>query len=106
MWESRLHDRTAVLTYTRPPENVLGFADLAELDQALQSLADDERARLIVLTGGIPGYFVAHADLADVGALVHGTETGPAGPDAWQRALGRISAIPQPVIAAINRQQG
>ena len=70
MWACDLREGMAVLTYTRPPENVLGFADLAELDQALQSLADDERARLIVLTGGIPGYFVAHADLADVGALV------------------------------------
>jgi len=104
MWACDLRGGIAVLTYTRPPENVLGFADLAELDLALQSLADDERARLIVLTGGIPGCFVAHADLADVGALVRGAETGPSGPDAWQRALGRISAIPQPVIAAINGQ--
>jgi enoyl-CoA hydratase/carnithine racemase len=104
MWDRDLHDGIAVLTYTRPPENVLGFADLAELDRALQSLADEERARVIVLTGGIPGYFVAHADLADVGALVHGTDTGPEGPAAWQRTLKRMSAVPQPVIAAINGQ--
>jgi enoyl-CoA hydratase/carnithine racemase len=104
VWESRLHDRTAVLTYTRPPENVLGFAGLAELDQALQFWAGDERARLIMLTGGLTGYFVAHADLADVAALVHGTGTGPHGPDTWERALHRISAIPQPVIAAVNGQ--
>ena len=35
MWACDLREGIAILTYTRPPENVLGFADLAELDQAL-----------------------------------------------------------------------
>lgn len=104
MWDVDLHDQIAVLTYTRPPENVLGFADLAQLDTSLQQLADDERVHVVMLTGGIPRYFAAHADLADVAALVHGTGTGPHGPDTWQRTLTRISTIPQPVIAAINGQ--
>jgi enoyl-CoA hydratase/carnithine racemase len=104
MWNAELRGHVAVLTYTRPPQNLLGFADLAELDQVLEHWAGDERARLIVLTGGLAGYFAAHADLADVAALVHGAATGPHGPDAWPRALARISAIPQPVIAAINGQ--
>jgi enoyl-CoA hydratase/carnithine racemase len=104
MWDADLRDHVAVLTYTRAPDNVLGFADLAELDTILQHWADDDRARVIVLTGGIPGYFAAHADLVDVAAMVHRTRTGPHGPDAWPRALARISAIPQPVIAAINGQ--
>ena len=99
MWDAELRGRVAILTYTRPPENVLGFADLAQLDATLQRWGSDERARVIVLTGGIPGYFAAHADLADVGALVHGSTAGPHGPQAWGRALTRISAIPQPVIA-------
>lgn len=103
MWDAELRGRVAILTYTRPPENVLGFADLAELDATLQRWGGDERARVIVLTGGIPGYFAAHADLADVGALVHGT-TGTHGPQAWGRALTRISDVPQPVIAAVNGQ--
>jgi enoyl-CoA hydratase len=104
VWDAERHGRVTVLTYTRPPQNLLGFADLAELDQVLQHWADDERARVIVLTGGLPGYFAAHADLADVAALVHGTVTGSHGPDAWRGALARIAAIPQPVIAAINGQ--
>jgi enoyl-CoA hydratase/carnithine racemase len=104
MWHAALHSRVAVLTYIRPPENVLGFGDLAELDQMLQRWAGDERARVIVLTGGLPRYFAAHADLADVGELVHGTGTGPHGPGAWGHALTRVSAIPQPVIAAVNGQ--
>ena len=104
MWDAELRGRVAILTYTRPPENVLGFADLAQLDATLQRWGDDERARVIVLTGGIPGYFAAHADLADIGALAHDTPTGLHGPEAWRRALTRISAMPQPVIAAVNGQ--
>jgi enoyl-CoA hydratase/carnithine racemase len=104
MWDAELRGQVAILTYTRPPENALGFADLAQLDATLQRWGRDERARVIVLTGGIPGFFAAHADLADVGALVHGSTAGPHGPEAWGRALTRISAIPQPVIAAVNGQ--
>ena len=104
MWACELHDEVAVLTYTRPPENVLGFADLAELDKTLQCWAGEEHVRVIVLTGGIPGYFAAHADLEDVAALAGGIVTGPHGPDAWLRALRCIATIPQPVIAAINGQ--
>jgi enoyl-CoA hydratase/carnithine racemase len=43
-----------VLTYTRPPENVIGFADLAELDEALATWADEDRTQVIMLTGGCP----------------------------------------------------
>jgi enoyl-CoA hydratase/carnithine racemase len=104
MWDAARHGTVAVLTYTRPPENVIGFADLAELDDALLRQSGDDRVRVIVLTGGLPGYFIAHADLADVAALTDDVDTGPYGPEAWERALSRISAIPQPVIAAVNGQ--
>jgi enoyl-CoA hydratase/carnithine racemase len=104
MWDAELHGGVALLTYTRPPDNVIGFADLAELDEALLRWASDDRARVIVITGGLPGYFIAHADLADVEALARGGDTGPYGPDAWERVLSRISAVPQPVIAAVNGQ--
>jgi enoyl-CoA hydratase len=104
MWQSQLTGGVVVLTYVRPPENVIGFADLAELDRALVHWADDERAHVIVLTGGIAGTFVAHADLADVAALIDDRPTGPDGPEVWARALGRLATIPQPVIAAVNGQ--
>ena len=104
MWKSTLTDGVVVLTYLRPPENVIGFADLAELDRALMRWADDEQARVIVLTGGIAGTFVAHADLADVAALRNDRPTGTDGPELWTRALARIASVPQPVIAAVNGQ--
>jgi enoyl-CoA hydratase/carnithine racemase len=104
MWDAERRGVVVVLTYTRPPENVIGFADLAELDEALATWADEDRTQVIMLTGGLPGYFIAHADLADVNALTHGTAAGPYGPQAWEQALRRIAAIPQPVVAAVNGQ--
>jgi len=104
VWQVQRHDAVAVLSYRREPENVLGFADLAELDQRLIEVGEDAAVRVIVLTGGLPGYFVAHADLADVDSLVFGTDPGPFGPDAWTNTLQRIADVPQPVVAAVNGQ--
>jgi enoyl-CoA hydratase/carnithine racemase len=103
VWHAERHGAVLVLTYIRPPENVIGFADLAELDEALARGADDDRTRVIMLTGGLPGYFIAHADLADVSALTHGTPAGPYGPQAWDRALRRIAAIPQLALGCLMR---
>jgi enoyl-CoA hydratase/carnithine racemase len=104
MWDSTRHGAVTVLTYRREPENVLGFADLAELAARLRTCGDDEATRVIVLTGGLPGFFVAHADLADVKHLVDDTDAGPHGPDAWGDTLRLISEVPQPVVAAVNGQ--
>ena len=104
MWERTQHGVVTVLTYRRPPDNVLGFADLAELDALLATVGADQATGLVVLTGGIPGFFVAHADLADVEQLVRGTVAVPYGPDSWGTALQRIADVPQPVVAAVNGQ--
>jgi enoyl-CoA hydratase/carnithine racemase len=104
VWASALNGNVAVLTYIRRPENVLSFADLAELEWALRRLAEDEQVTVVVLTGGIEGFFVAHADLADVAALVTDQPTGKHGPELWDSTLKMLSTIPQPVIAAVNGQ--
>ncbi len=104
MWEANRYDAVTVLTYRRPPENVLGFADLAELDDHLQVVAHDRETSVVVLTSGVPGYFVAHADLADVEHLVDDTDPGPHGPETWDTTLQRLGNLPQPVVAAVNGQ--
>jgi enoyl-CoA hydratase len=104
MWELSRHAAVAVLTYRREPENVLGFADLAELATVLHAVGQDDDIAVVVLTGGLPGYFVAHADLADVDALVNDADAGPHGPDAWGTTLQLLADLPQPVVAAVNGQ--
>jgi enoyl-CoA hydratase/carnithine racemase len=79
------------------------FADLAELDATLQRWAGDERARVIVLTGGIPGTSPRTQTWPTSGHSCTAARP-PHGPEAWGCALNRISAIPQPVIAAVNGQ--
>ena len=91
VWESALDEGVVVLTYRREPDNVIGFADLVELDALLQQFGDDQRVHVIVLTGGLPGFFVAHADLADVERLVNDVGPGLYGPAAWGNALRRLA---------------
>ena len=102
-WTVEHDGPVAVVTFVRPPENLLSFVLLEALDDVLLDLAADRSVSLIVLTGGVAGYFVGHADLGDVGRLVDDLP-GPGSPDAWHATLERISEIPQPVVAAVNGQ--
>ena len=102
-WTLERMDRTAVLTFTRAPHNLLSFVLLEELDAVLLELSADARVTVVVLTGGVPGYFVGHADLGDVERLVSDAP-GPGSPDDWTTTLGRLSSMPQPVVAAVNGQ--
>ena len=88
-WSQQRHgpdDRIAVLTFTRPPRNFMSFAAMTELEPVLQALADDESVSVVVLTGGVPGYFIAHADLDDLFALGSGQPV-EGDPRAWGRVL-------------------
>lgn len=93
----------AVVTFTRPPENLMSFLLLEELDEVLVALSGKPAVHVVMLTGGVPGYFVGHADLGDVGRLVDDTE-GPGSPEAWGIVTDRLRVIDQPVVAAVNGQ--
>ncbi len=102
-WELRTADRVAVVTFRRPPRNFMSFDDMGKLLDLLRAVAEDVGVDVVVLTSGVPGYFVAHADLEDVVALGTG---GPASgdPHAWYHTLRLIETMPQPVVAAVNGQ--
>ena len=102
-WNTEQRGNVAVITFVHPPENLLGFRYLAELNQVLLDLSDEPSVRMIVITGGVDGFFVGHADLGDVEALVEGRK-GAGEPDWWNLTLERISSISQPVVAAVNGQ--
>jgi enoyl-CoA hydratase/carnithine racemase len=102
-WQIEQRGTVAVLTFTRPPRNFMSFAAIGELGDRLEELADREDIRVVVLTGGVPGYFVAHADLDDLSRLGRG-EPVEGDPASWPRTLARIESLPQPVVAAINGQ--
>jgi enoyl-CoA hydratase len=93
----------AVLTYRRPPRNFMSFAAMGELEAVVGAVAADPGVRVLVITGGLPGYFVAHADLEDLVRLGRG-EPVEGDPRSWFRTLRLLESIPQPVVAAINGQ--
>ena len=103
VWTLTRRDAVALVTFTRPPRNFLGFAELEELAALLRPLGDRDDVSVVVLTGGLEGYFVAHADLEDLARLGRGEPAG-GDPRAWYRTLTLLEALPQPVVAAINGQ--
>src|SRR5439155_970773 len=102
-WTLTEDDGIAVLTFARPPRNFMSFAAITELGERLRELGERIDVSVVVLTGGLPGYFVAHADLEDLGRLGRG-EPVDGDPRAWNATLAAIEALAQPVVAAINGQ--
>jgi enoyl-CoA hydratase len=94
----------AVLTFTRPPTNAMDLVSISELADRLALLATmTDEVTVVMVTGGIDGYFIAHADLEDLARLGRGdTVTGD--PRGWRRALHALESMPQPTVAAIDGQ--
>jgi enoyl-CoA hydratase/carnithine racemase len=93
-------DRVALLGMARPPVNAMSRAFMGELAAALDRAAADPEVRVIVVTSGLPGMFSGGADIRELEGL------DAAGCAAFialgHGLLGRIGAIPKPVIAAVN----
>jgi enoyl-CoA hydratase len=103
VWSVDRRDRIAIATFTRPPRNFMSIAAMTELEVVLNELAQDESVSIVVLTGGIDGYFVAHADLDDLTKIGRG-EPVEGDPGSWSRCLNLLETMPQPTVAAINGQ--
>lgn len=102
-WSIERRDRIAVCTFARPPRNFMSFAAMTELEDVLGTLAGDEAISVVVLTGGVEGFFVAHADLDDLTKIGRG-EPVEGDPTSWYRSLALLESMPQPTVAAINGQ--
>ena len=82
----------------------MDFASMVELADHLDALAErTDDVGVVVLTGGVDGYFVAHADLDDLAALARG-ERGSGDPSGWGRSIRALEQMPQPTVAAIDGQ--
>jgi enoyl-CoA hydratase len=102
-WSLELNGRVAVLTFTRPPRNYFDFASMAELGDHLEKLAaNSDEVGVVMLTGGVDGYFIAHGELADLQRAGRGE--APGGIESWLRVTRLVAEMPQPVVAAIDGQ--
>jgi enoyl-CoA hydratase len=92
-------DGVALVTLDQPEAlNALSFALLAQLDDVLAVLDDDETCRAIVITGAGDRAFAAGADIrelaAETPASMHEGD--------WLSAVDRVGRMQTPVIAAVR----
>ncbi|OGX29059.1 MAG: hypothetical protein A3B78_03430 [Omnitrophica WOR_2 bacterium RIFCSPHIGHO2_02_FULL_67_20] len=96
-----VEDRVAVVTIDHRPVNALNRQTLQELDRALDAIAGDPAAKVVVITGGGSLAFVAGADVKEVsqlGSVEAAKEMAALG----QSVFLKIQRLSKPVIAAIN----
>jgi enoyl-CoA hydratase/carnithine racemase len=88
----------AIVTLNRPPANAISEALIRELNDALNSVRDDDGVRAVIITGAGDKIFCGGADL---GSAFSGGDV-----EAFIRfgnsVMRKIERFPKPVIAAIN----
>lgn len=94
-------DKVATVTVNRPEVmNALSMATIAELDGAIRELSDDDRVRVVVLTGASKNAFVAGADIKELESLTPAEAEAQA--RRGQAVFEALEQMGKPVIAAIN----
>lgn len=102
----------ATVTFDNPPRGYMNAAQVAELGEVVDRLATDDAVRVVIFTGGVPGVFVRHYDVAEIVAVAGRIKSGGSTRDEMMAAGKRGNAIsavfdkvdrmPKPTIAAIN----
>jgi enoyl-CoA hydratase len=95
-----LRGSTAVLTIDHPPVNVLSALVLEALSRALDDVAADPEARVVVLASAAEKAFAAGADIREMRALGPAEAREHSG--RGQALTRRIERLPLPVIAAVH----
>lgn len=94
-------DGIGTITLNRPEKrNAMTYAMLGEFIDVVKAAGDDERARVLVLTGA-PGSFCAGTDLADLSSVPgesRGLRGGADEPERWWP----LASVPKPVVCAVD----
>ena len=102
--------RVAIVTIMNPPMGYMDAVTVPELDAVTKELEEDASVGAVVLTGGLPGVFVRHYSVVELGNLSRTLRDRKTVIDIEQRlperdldrVFHRIETMPKPVIAAIN----
>src|SRR5262245_33072903 len=90
-----------LLTVNRPKAlNALNVATLAELSQAIEHVAADRAARVMLVTGAGDRAFVAGADISEM--VDKSPDEARAFSEQGMRVMHGLEALPVPVIALVN----
>lgn len=95
------HDGVAVITMTNPA--ISNFGSWAAIEQLANALlaARENGARAMVIASGVPGHWLQHAWLRDLGSTMAGLPTEGDGAS-WFRAMDELSRTSVVSIAAIS----
>ena len=107
---TRIEGGIAVVTLGSPTRIFFDPEMSEALLGALTALGNDEAVRVVVVTGGAPGYFVRHysvAELIKTGERLKSSglkwaEDTPYKPGSFAEAMRVAERMPKPVIAAIS----
>ncbi len=99
--------QVGLVTMANPPMGYMNSGTARELAAAMDQFEGDPVIRAIVFTGGLPGIFIRHYDVAEIVAMAKALRRSEGGvPDAKdmpvQALFNRVEACPKPTIAAIN----
>lgn len=100
-WSVVRDGAVSTVSIDRPPENLMSFAMLRELDAVLDEIGRDETTAVVMITAAQSGLFVGRADRTDLDKVGRG-ELGSDEFANWLWTLRRIESIPQPVVAAVD----
>ena len=107
-----IKDAIAVVTLSNPPRGYMNAEQVTELGEIVDRLASDDAVRVVIFTGGVPGVFIRHYDVAEIVAVANqikasgSTEeqmmsAGKRG-NAISAVFDRVDRMSKPTIAAIN----
>jgi len=103
-WSLARHGDVAVLTFCRPPRNVMNYDAADELTALLESIGSQpDDFKVVLLTGAVDNYFIAHADIHDLAKVGRG-ELKQSALRGFGQVLDLLEEIPQPTIAAMDGQ--
>jgi len=95
----------AVCTIFNPPENLMNSRMVQEFLRLADEVEADEAVRVLILTGGVEGVFIAHYDVSELvaaSAILQQAKNPPEELHATHQAFNRFQSMPKPVIAALN----
>ena len=108
-WSESREGGVVTLVHANPPRHTLTAAGVRELHQRLDALEADTALRVLVLTGGGAGVFIAHYEVGELAAAAEGGGRGPAPAAAAPPRLHpfhelclRLERLPAITVAALN----
>ena len=105
-WSEVREGGVVTLTHANPPRHTLTAAGVRELQQRLDALEGEASLRVLVLTGGGEGVFIAHYEVGELAAAAEGSSRAearaPRRLHPFHELCLRLERLPAITVAALN----